>query len=49
MCVEFFVPKLRLFAAAVSNDGEQQSHDGGHQQAEQQADPHVAPLRLDLH
>lgn len=42
------VPKLRLLPAAVSDDGEQQSDHGGHQQAEQQPDPHVAPLDLDL-
>lgn len=42
------VPKLRLLPAAVSDGGEQQSDHGGHQQAEQQPDPHVAPLDLDL-
>lgn len=44
-----FVPKLRLFFAAVGEDGEQQADHSGHQQAKQQADPHVAPLDLDLH
>lgn len=43
-----FIPKPRLFSSAASQDGEQESDHGGHQHTEQHADPHVAPLDLDL-
>lgn len=46
VCV--FLPKLRLLVAAAGGGGEQQPDHGGHQQAQKQADPHVAALVPDL-
>lgn len=46
--VDATVPKLHVFAAAACKEGEQQCYHCGHQQPQQHAYPHVAPLGLYL-